>query len=64
MTPSLLAGEVLVRVPGELTPEQRLNFVRNFSRELADRYGNAADFSVHVPAGGSRCRRLHALAGR
>lgn len=55
-----LAREILVFVPQELTPAQRIHLVRTFSRELADRYGNAVDFAVHVPRPQADERHHHA----
>ncbi len=57
---SRLAREILVFVPQELTPTQRIHLVRTFSRELADRYGNAVDFTVHVPRPQADERHHHA----
>jgi ATP-dependent exoDNAse (exonuclease V) alpha subunit len=57
---SRLAREVLVHVPPELTPAQRTQLVRGFSRELADRYGNAVDFAIHVPRPQADQRHHHA----
>jgi hypothetical protein len=57
---SRLAREVLVHVPPELTSAQRTQLVRGFSRELADRYGNAVDFAVHVPRPQADQRHHHA----
>jgi MobA/MobL family len=57
---SRLAREVLVHVPPELTPAQRTQLVRSFSTELADRYGNAVDFAVHVPRPQADQRHHHA----
>jgi hypothetical protein len=57
---SRMAREVLVHVPPELTPAQRTQLVRSFSRELADRYGNAVDFALHVPRPQADPRHHHA----
>jgi hypothetical protein len=57
---SRLAREVLVHVPPELAPAQRIQLVRGFSRELADRYGNAVDFALHVPRPQADPRHHHA----
>jgi ATP-dependent exoDNAse (exonuclease V) alpha subunit len=57
---SRLAREVLVHVPPEITPAQRTQLVRSFSRELADRYGGAVDFAVHVPRPRADPRHHHA----
>jgi hypothetical protein len=55
-----LAREALVTLPPELTPAQRTNLVRTFSRELADKYQSAVDFAVHEPRRGSDERHHHA----
>ena len=57
---SRLAREVLVRLPGELSAEQRLTLVRGFSRQLVDRYGGAVDFALHVPRPTADQRNHHA----
>jgi hypothetical protein len=57
---SRVAREVLVILPPELTPAQRVNLVRTFSRELADKYQNAVDVAVHEPRRGSDERHHHA----
>ncbi len=57
-----VAREYLVALPVELSPEQRLGLVRNFSRELSDRYRFAVDLSIHAPRDfpGSDPRNFHA----
>jgi ATP-dependent exoDNAse (exonuclease V) alpha subunit len=57
-----VAREYLVALPVELSPPQRLDLVRGFSRELADRYGFAVDFAIHAPRDypGSDPRNFHA----
>jgi hypothetical protein len=57
-----VAREYLVALPVELTPEQRRGLAREFSQELADRYGFAVDLSVHAPRDfpGSDPRDFHA----
>jgi MobA/MobL family len=57
---SRLAREILVYVPPELTPAQRVALVRTFSQELADRYRNAVDVAVHVPRPQADQRHHHA----
>ncbi len=57
---SRLAREILVHVPLELSPAQRVHLVRGFSRELADRYRNAVDFAIHVPRPWADHRHHHA----
>ena len=57
---SRLAREVLVLLPPELTPAQRVHLVRTFSRELADEYGGAVDCAIHEPRPGADQRNQHA----
>jgi hypothetical protein len=57
---SRVAREVLVFLPPELTPTQRTNLVRAFSRELADHYRNAVDVTIHPPRPGADERHHHA----
>src|ERR1700719_614089 len=44
-TNARVAREYLVALPVELSPPQRLELVRSFSRELTERYGFAVDFA-------------------
>ena len=46
---SRLAREWLVLLPPELTPQQRIQLVRTFAGELADKYRCAVDVCVHEP---------------
>ena len=46
---AILAREVEIALPAELTPVQRQDLAANFARELADRYGVAADVVLHAP---------------
>ncbi len=57
-----VAREYLVALPAELDPEQRLDLVRGFSRELVERYRFALDLAVHAPRDfpGSDPRNFHA----
>jgi len=55
-----LARELLVLLPAELTPSQRVQLVRSFSRELADKYGGAVDCAIHKPRFGADPRHHHA----
>ena len=57
---SRVAREVLVFVPPEMLPAQRVDLVRAFSRELSDRYGAAVDFSLHMPRAHADARHHHA----
>ncbi|MDP9084085.1 MAG: MobA/MobL family protein [Pseudomonadota bacterium] len=57
-----VAREYLVALPAEISPDQRLQLVRGFSAELADRYGFALDFAIHAAREfpGSDPRNFHA----
>src|ERR1700722_17875494 len=57
---SRLAREWLVLLPSELTSQQRIQLVRTFARELADKYRCAVDVCVHKPRPGADCRNHHA----
>ncbi len=46
---AVLAREVEIALPAELAPEQRQALAVGFARELADRYGVAADVALHAP---------------
>lgn len=46
-----VAREFEIALPHELNAVQRLEVTRAFSRELAQRYGAAVDFSIHEPHG-------------
>ena len=46
---AILAREVEMALPAELSPEQRQQLAVDFARELADRYGVAADLALHAP---------------
>jgi ATP-dependent exoDNAse (exonuclease V) alpha subunit len=57
-----VAREYLIAVPSELTHPQRVDVVRGFARDLADRYGFAVDVALHAPRNfrGSDPRNFHA----
>jgi MobA/MobL family len=57
---SRLAREWLVFLPPELNSEQRTQLVRNFAKELADKYKCAVDACVHLPRPGADPRNHHA----
>lgn len=46
---AVLCREVEVSLPTELTKEERRALAVGFARELADRYGVAADVALHAP---------------
>ena len=55
-----VAREFEIALPFELTAEQRLAAVRSFAQDLANRYGAAVDFAIHVPHGEGDVRNHHA----
>ena len=59
---SRVAREYLIAVPGELTHPQRVDVVRGFAQDLAERYGFAVDVALHAPRNfrGSDPRNFHA----
>jgi ATP-dependent exoDNAse (exonuclease V) alpha subunit len=60
MSNSRVAREYQVALPAELSPEQRVNLARAFSRELSDRYNVAVDLAVHAPRPEGDPRNFHA----
>lgn len=46
---AILAREIEIALPAELTPEARQELAIGFARELADRYRVAADLALHAP---------------
>lgn len=46
---AVLSREVEISLPTELTKEERQALAVGFARELADRYGVAADVALHAP---------------
>ena len=61
---SRVAREYEIALPHELTRPQRLELVRSFAAEIADRHGVAVDFAIHAPhrAGDERNWHAHLLA--
>jgi hypothetical protein len=57
---SRLAREVLVLLPIQLNPTQRIALTSGFAHELADRYGSAVDLAIHRPRAGADQRHHHA----
>ncbi|MGN8155133.1 MobQ family relaxase, partial [Agrobacterium sp. 22094] len=57
---SRVAREFEIALPHELSADARLSLARAFAQDLADRYGAAADFAIHVPQGKSDVRNVHA----
>src|SRR5690606_738291 len=58
-----VAREYEVALPHELSRQQRLELVRDFSQEIANRYGVAVDFAIHKPhrEGDDRNHHAHVL---
>jgi len=61
---SRVAREYELALPHELTKAQRLELVRGFAAEIANRHGVAVDFSLHAPhrEGDLRNHHAHLLA--
>ncbi|WP_421359538.1 Ti-type conjugative transfer relaxase TraA, partial [Agrobacterium rosae] len=55
-----VARELEIALPHELNNNDRLSLTRAFARDLANRYGTAVDFAIHVPQGKSDIRNIHA----
>jgi hypothetical protein len=55
-----LAREIEIALPHELTDEQRLWLVKDFTREQFTRKGYAVDVAIHAPHGGGDTRNYHA----
>ncbi|WP_425962155.1 Ti-type conjugative transfer relaxase TraA [Rhizobium nepotum] len=55
-----VAREFEIALPYELTDTERLSLTRAFAAGLANRFGAAVDFAIHVPQGNSDSRNIHA----
>lgn len=57
------AREWVLALPAELTDQQRLDLIAQFSRSLAERFGVAVDFAIHRPGreGDQRNHHAHVL---
>jgi ATP-dependent exoDNAse (exonuclease V) alpha subunit len=55
-----VAREYQVALPAELDGAQRLQLVRTYARELAERHNVAIDLAVHAPRAGGDPRNYHA----
>ncbi len=55
-----VAREFEVALPHELTDSEQLSLTRTFAIDLANRFGAAVDFAIHVPQGKSDGRNIHA----
>ena len=61
---SRVAREYEIALPHELSPSERLELVREFAAEIANRHGVAVDFAIHAPhrEGDERNHHAHLLA--
>lgn len=61
---SRVAREYELALPHELSKAQRLELVRSFAAEIANRHGVAVDFAIHAPhrEGDTRNHHAHLLA--
>jgi ATP-dependent exoDNAse (exonuclease V) alpha subunit len=59
-----VAREYEVALPHELQAASRVELVRTFAQELADRFGGAVDFAIHAPhrEGDTRNHHAHVLS--
>ncbi|MBB2906415.1 Ti-type conjugative transfer relaxase TraA [Rhizobium sp. RAS22] len=55
-----VAREFEIALPYELSDAGRLSLTRAFAADLANRFGAAVDFAIHVPQGKSDERNIHA----
>ena len=55
-----VAREFEIALPYELTDSEQLSLTRTFAIDLANRFGAAVDFAIHVPQGKSDGRNIHA----
>lgn len=56
---AILSREVEIAIPAELDERQRQQLASRFSRELADKYGVAADLNIHKPHRAKADNRNH-----
>ena len=58
-----VAREFVIALPDEISPAQRQRLALDFAREIADRYGVAADVAIHRPdrSGDQRNHHAHIL---
>ena len=57
---STVAREFEVALPVELSPEQRVELVRDFAKAIVARHLCAVDFAIHAPGGKGDPRNFHA----
>ncbi|UHS64214.1 Ti-type conjugative transfer relaxase TraA [Agrobacterium vaccinii] len=55
-----VAREFEIALPHELNNDDRLSLTRTFAQDLANRFGTAVDFAIHVPQGKSDTHNIHA----
>ncbi len=55
-----VAREFEIALPHELSAEGRMEVVRTFAQDLANRYGAAVDFAIHAPHEQGDIRNYHA----
>lgn len=58
---SMLAREIIVALPHELTHAERVRITRELAQEIADRIGVAVDLAVHRPPRGEQNHHAHIL---
>lgn len=56
---AILSREVEIAIPAELNEKERQQLASRFSRELADKYGVAADLNIHKPHRAKADNRNH-----
>lgn len=54
-----VAREHEIALPHELNEEQRLDLVKIYAQDLADRHNCAVDFAIHAPGKGERGKNLN-----
>lgn len=57
---AVLSREIEVALPNELSPDERKRLAVDFGREVANRYGVAADVCIHEPSAEGDERNHHA----
>ena len=57
---AVLARELIVALPAELSADQRQRLVESLASEIANRYGVAVDLAIHAPSKSGDSRNHHA----
>ena len=57
---AVLARELIVALPAELSADQRRCLVESLASEIANRYGVAVDLAIHAPSESGDSRNHHA----